>query len=143
MMECVAAKDAARHWLGQTLGVPSFPVEITLVPDGTRRFRVESHLIPDGHDLRVTLSSLPMTPDTLAVTVAVIGEGEYRDIEARRVRAGADPDAVAAEAAGAVAARNPGARVARVPRPENDIPSTLADVPDPPPFAVAWTAARG
>ena len=36
------------------------------------------------------------------------------------------------------AARNPGARVESVPRPTVDVPSRL-EVPDPSPFAVAWT----
>jgi hypothetical protein len=49
-----------------------------------------------------------------------------------------DADGAARLAAEAVATRNPGARVASVPRPPVDVPSRL-EVPDPPPFAVAWT----
>jgi hypothetical protein len=71
--------------------------------------------------------------------VAVVGDGEYRDIEARQVPDGADPDDVAREAAAIVAERNPGARVASVSEPEHVVPIKLVDVPDQPPFAVAWT----
>jgi hypothetical protein len=47
--------------------------------------------------------------------------------------------AAAEQAAATVAERNPGAPVASVERPVNVVPSRL-EVPDPPPYAVAWTA---
>jgi hypothetical protein len=113
------------------------------VPDGEGRYRVECPLVPAGHEPLVTLSSLPMARDAIAVTTAIVGDGEYRDIEARQVPDGADadadPEAVAREAAAILAERNPGARISSVPEPEHAVPSTLVDVPDPPPFAVAWT----
>jgi hypothetical protein len=139
LIESISVKDTVRHWLAETFGLASYPVEITLVPDGDRRFRVESPLVPEGHDPRVTLSSLPMVPDAIAVTTAVVGDGEYRDIEVRQVGGGADPEAAAGEATAVLASRNPGARIASVPKPEHVVPSTLVDVPEAPPFAVAWT----
>jgi hypothetical protein len=139
LIETITVKDTVRHWLADTFGISAYPVEVVPVPDGERRFRVECPLVPEGHDPRVTLSSLPMVPDAIAVTTAIVGDGEYRDIEARQVPDGADPDDVAREAAAVLAERNPGARVASAPRPPTPVPSTLVDVPDPPPFAVAWT----
>ena len=133
LLDTVAAKDAVRSWLREEHAVPSFPVEITLVPDGDRRYWVRSDRIPAGHDPRVTIARLGW------VTVAVLGDGEYRDIEARLVSDAVDAEDAASLAAEAVAARNPGARVESVPRPTVDVPSRL-EVPDPPPFAVAWTA---
>jgi malonyl CoA-acyl carrier protein transacylase len=133
LLDTLAAKDAVRSWLREEHAVPSFPVELTLVPDGDRRFRVRSDRIPAGHDPRVTIARLGW------VTVAVLGDGGYRDIEARLVSDAADAESAARLAAEAVAARNPGARVESVPRPTVDVPSRL-EVPDPPPFAVAWTA---
>jgi malonyl CoA-acyl carrier protein transacylase len=140
LQELICGKEAVRQWLSDEHGVDSFPVEVSLVPDGDRRFRVDCRAVPEGHDPRITLSSLEMVSDAIAVTVAIVGDGEYRDVEARQVPPGGDPDAVAAEAAELVSARNPGASVGSVPAPINSIPSTLTDVPDPPPFAVAWTA---
>jgi hypothetical protein len=139
LLETIAAKDAVRHWLATVHGVPAYPVEVSLEPDGDRRFRPVSRAIPAGADPRVTLATPPLTPDTIAVTVAIVGDGEYRDIEVRQVPEGGDAEAAASEAAAALTARNPGARVASTPRPEHVVPSTLVDVPDPPPFAVAWT----
>jgi malonyl CoA-acyl carrier protein transacylase len=132
LLDTVAAKDAVRSWLREEHAVPSFPVELQLVPDGDRRYRVRSELIPAGHDPRVTIARLGW------VTVAVLGDGAYRDIEARLVSDAADAEGAARLAAAALAARNPGARVDSVPRPTVDVPSRL-EVPDPPPFAVAWT----
>ena len=62
----------------------------------------------------------------------------YRDIEARIVPDGTSADAIAAEAAAAVQARNPGASVARVPTVTDITPSRI-DVVVIPHFAVAWT----
>ena len=62
---------------------------------------------------------------------------DYRDIEAVPVGE-CDAAGAAARAADAVATRNPGALVRWVEERENDVPSRL-EVPDPPPFAVAWT----
>ncbi len=132
LIEQIAAKDAVRSWLREEHARPCFPVEVTLVPDGERRFRVACDRVPPGHDPRVTLCSIGW------VTVAIVGDGAYRDIEARLVSDAADAGDAARRAAEAVAARNPGARVASVPRPTVDVPSRL-EVPDPPPFAVAWT----
>jgi malonyl CoA-acyl carrier protein transacylase len=140
LQELICGKEAVRQWLSDEHGVDSFPVEVSLVPDGDRRFRVDCRAVPEGHDPRITLSSLEMVSDAIAVTVAIVGDGEYRDVEARQVPPGGDPGAVAAEAAELVAGRSPGASVETVPAPVNSIPSTLTDVPDPPPFAVAWTA---
>jgi hypothetical protein len=106
---------------------------VTLAPDGDHRFRAVSPLIPEGHDLRVTVSSL----DWLAV--AIVGEGTYHDIEARIVTDGDDPDQVAAAAAAAVRARNPGAVAASVAAVDNITPSSI-DVVVIPHLAVAWTA---
>jgi hypothetical protein len=140
LIETISVKDTVRHWLAETFGISAYPVQVVPVPDGEGRYRVECPLVPDGHEPRVTLSSLPMARDAIAITTAVVGDGEYRDIEARQIFDGADPEAVASEAAGALAQRHPGARIASVPEPEHAVPSTLVDVPDPPPFAVAWTA---
>jgi hypothetical protein len=132
LIDVIAAKDAVRHWLRDTFRIPCFPVEVTLVPDGPRRFRVECARVPAGHDPRVTLCPHDWT------AVAVVGDGEYRDIEA--VAVGDHPDAASAAAAAAarVAARNPDTPVSQVERPVVDVPSRL-EVPPPPPFAVAWT----
>jgi hypothetical protein len=139
LMETITVKDTVRHWLAETFGITAYPVEVVPVPDGEGRYRVDCPLVPAGHEPLVTLSSLPMVPDAIAVTTAIVGDGKYRDIEARQVPHGGDPEAAAREAAGALAGRNPGARIASVPEPEHAVPSTLVDVPDPPPFAVAWT----
>jgi hypothetical protein len=109
------------------------------VADDERRFRVECPVVPDGHEPLVTVSTPYILADSLAAMVAIVGDGEYRDIEARHIPDGADPDAVAREAAGLLAERNPGARIASVPEPEHVVPINLTDVPDQPPFAVAWT----
>ena len=133
LLDTIAAKDAVRRWLRDRFGVESFPVEVTLVPAGERRFRVACGRIPAGHDPRVTLCPLGW------VTVAVLGDGEFRDIEARLVSEAGGLAAAAEQAAATVAERNPGAPVASVERPVNVVPSRL-EVPDPPPYAVAWTA---
>jgi hypothetical protein len=139
LLELITVKDTVRHWLADTFGISAYPVEVVPVPDGKRRFRVDCPLVPDGHDPRVTVSTPYILADSLAAMVAVVGDGEYRDIEARQVPGGADPDDVAREAAAIVAERNPGARVASVSEPEHVVPINLVDVPDQPPFAVAWT----
>ncbi|HEY8523911.1 MAG TPA: polyketide synthase dehydratase domain-containing protein [Acidimicrobiales bacterium] len=139
LLETITVKDTVRHWLAERFGIDAYPVQVVPVPDGERRFRVECPLVPAGHDPRVTVSTPYMLSDALAVMVAIVGDGEYRDIEARHVPDGADPEEVAREAAAAVQARNPDARVASVPAPEHVMPIDLTDVPEPPPFAVAWT----
>ena len=131
VLEMITAKDAVRHWLRDSFGIDSFPVEVTVVPDGDRRYRVQCAQVPEGHDPRVTLSSFNW------VAVAVVGDGEFRDIEAVPVDDGGDAEATAVLAAEIVAARNPGADVPAWPSASNDIPSSL-EVPDPA-FAVAWT----
>ena len=133
LIDVVAAKDAVRRWLAETFGIPSFPVEIGLVPEGERRYRAVSRLIPPGHDARVTVSSLPW------LAVAIVGDGEYRDIEAREVPDGASAAAQAGAAAAAVRERNPDADVASVTTVEAITPSTI-EVVVVPRFAVAWTA---
>jgi hypothetical protein len=132
LLDVIAAKDAVRHWLRDTFGILCFPVEVELVRDGDRRFRVRCGRVPEGHDPRVTLSSFNW------VAVAVVGDGAFRDIEAVPVGENGDAATAAHRAADAVAARNPGAPVRWVEERENDVPSRL-EVPDPPPFAVAWT----
>jgi malonyl CoA-acyl carrier protein transacylase len=133
LLDTIAAKDAVRRWLRDRFDAECFPVEVTLVPEGERRYRVARGRIPAGHDPRVTLCPLGR------VTVAVLGDGELRDIEARLVSDAGSPAEAARQAAAAVAARNPGAHVESVEAPPNVVPSRL-EVPDPPPFAVAWTA---
>lgn len=132
LIDTIAAKDSVRRWLGERYGIPAFPVEVTLEPDGDRRFRAVSRLIPAGHDLRITVSSL----DWLAV--AIVGDGAYHDIEARIVAESAGADQIAVEAAAAVRARNPGALVASVAAVDDIIPSSI-DVVVIPHLAVAWT----
>jgi malonyl CoA-acyl carrier protein transacylase len=132
LLDVIAAKDAVRHWLRDTFGILCFPVEVALVPDGDRHFRVTCGRVPEGHDPRVTLSSFNW------VAVAVVGDGEFRDIEAVPVDEAGDVATAAHRAADSVAARNPGAEVHWVEERQNDVPSRL-EVPDPPPFAVAWT----
>ncbi len=122
----VAAVDAVRQWLWDRFGTPSYPVEIVLVPDGEGRFRVESHHVPRGHDPRVTISSL----DWLAV--AVLGDGEHRDVEVEEVGPGAEPAAASRRVTAALTARNPGARV------EAALPDDLETATGRP-VAVAWT----
>jgi hypothetical protein len=139
LLELITVKDTVRQWLADTFGLGCFPVEVVPVADGERRFRVECPVVPDGHDPRVTVSTPYILADSLAVMVAAVGDGEYRDIEARQVPDSADPDDVARQAAAVLAERNPGARIASVPEPEHVVPINLADVPDQPPFAVAWT----
>ena len=133
LIDVIAAKEAVRRWLGER-GIEAYPVHVQLEPEGERRFRAHSPLIPEGHDLRVTVSAL----NWLAVTV--LGDGVWRDIEAREVPPGADPEAVAREAADALRARNPGVPVASVPAAPHVTPSSIEIVviPD---FAVAWTEA--
>jgi malonyl CoA-acyl carrier protein transacylase len=132
LLDTIAAKDAVRRWLRERFGIDSFPVEVTLIPAAERRFRVSCGRIPAGHDPRVTLCPLGW------VTVAVLGDGEFRDIEARLVAEAGSPAAAAEQAAAAVAARNPDTPVDSVERPVNVVPCRL-EVPDPPPYAVAWT----
>ncbi len=132
LIDVIAAKDAVRHWLRDTFGIACFPVEVTLIPDGEKRFRVACGRIPAGHDPRVTLCPHDWT------AVATIGDGVDRDIEAVAVADHADAGAAALAASAAVAARNPGVPVSHIERPQVDVPSRL-EVPPPPPFAVAWT----
>jgi malonyl CoA-acyl carrier protein transacylase len=127
LIKMAIGKDVVRQWLWNGLGTPSYPVEVTLVPDGEHRFRVVSDRIPAGHDLCITFSSL----DWLAV--AVLGDGEPRDIEAREVPEGADPDAVAHQVAETLGARNPGAQVDHI------VPVDI-ETASGRPVAVAWTA---
>ena len=132
LLDTIAAKDAVRRWLRDRFGVESFPIEVTLISTGERRYRVSCDRIPAGHDPRVTLCPLGW------ITVAVLGDGEFRDIEARLVSDSDSPAAAAGLATAAVAERNPGATVDSVAHPVNVVPSRL-EVPDPPPYAVAWT----
>ncbi len=72
--------------------------------------------------------------------MAVVGEGGFRDVEARLVSDAGSP----AEAARAGGRRSGGPQPrgrawTRSSSPLNVVPSRL-EVPDPPPFAVAWTA---
>jgi len=133
LIDVAAAKDTVRRWLNDEFDLPSFPVEIGLVPEGENRFRAVGDVIPAGHSPCVTVSSLQW------LSVAVLGAGRYRDIEAREVPAGADPDTVAAEAAAAVAARNPGATVESTTAAPDIVPSRI-EVIVIPRFVVAWTA---
>jgi malonyl CoA-acyl carrier protein transacylase len=133
LLDTIAAKDAVRHWLRDRFDAECFPVEVTLVPEGPHRYRVACGRIPAGHDPRVTLCPLGW------VTVAILGDGAFRDIEARLVSDAGGPAEAARQATAAVAARNPGAAVDSVQGPTNVVPSRL-EVPDPPAFAVAWTA---
>jgi malonyl CoA-acyl carrier protein transacylase len=132
LIEVAAVKDTVRRWLHDTFDIPSFPVEIDLIPDGDNRYRARGAVIPDGHDPCITVSSVPW------LAVAVLGDGHYRDIEAREVPEGAPAEAVAAEAAAAVQARNPEATIAHVAQVDRIEPSNIDAVviPD---FAVAWT----
>jgi hypothetical protein len=132
LIDVAAAKDTVRRWLGDELDRPSFPVEIGLVPEGENRYRAVGDVIPAGHEPCVTVSSLQW------LSVAVLGDGRYRDIEAREVPEGADPDAVAAEAAAAIEARNPGASVSRTTAAPDIVPSRI-EVIVIPTFVVAWT----
>jgi malonyl CoA-acyl carrier protein transacylase len=132
LMETVAVKDTVRRWLFDTFGIESYPVEVTYEPDGENRFRVFCPHIPEGHDPRVTVSVLER------IAVAVMGDGEYRDIEAQAVDDGDDRDEIARAAAAALAARNPGAPVRSATGPTHLTPG-LAHVAGPQPFAVAWT----
>jgi hypothetical protein len=134
LLQLVAAKDTARQWLWETHGTPCYPIQVSATPEGGGRFRVHSPLIPEGHDLRVTVSQLEW------LSVAVLGDGEHRDIEARLVPDGADPAAVADELAAAMAARHPGATIGRAAGPTHVVPSRVTAGP-PPRFAVAWTEA--
>ena len=79
LLDTVAAKDAVRSWLREEHAVPSFPVELVLVPDGDRRYRVRSELIPAGHDPRVTIARLGW------VTVAVLGDGHLLVFDRSRI----------------------------------------------------------
>ena len=131
LIDVIAAKDSVRRWLGER-DIPAYPVEIALEPEGEHRFRARSPLIPEGHDLHVTVSSLHW------LAVGVVGDGAYLDIEAREVVEGADPALVAQEAVAAVQSRNPGAAVEVVDRVDAITPSNI-DVVVIPRFAVAWT----
>ncbi len=133
LIDVIAAKDAYRRWLRDRFGVPCYPCEVRLVPDGERRYRIDCSRTPPGHDPRLTVWPLNW------MAVVVVGDGAYRDIEAREVPEGTDAREVQREAAAALAARCPGVPVASVPAPTHQVPSRLG-VPDPPPYAVAWTA---
>jgi hypothetical protein len=106
------------------------------VPEGENRFRAVGDVIPEGHSPCVTVSSLQW------LSVAVLGDGEFRDIEARIVPDDGDADAAAESTAAACAAavqqRNPDATVARATGPTTITPSRI-EVVVVPPFAVAWT----
>ncbi|HEV7761449.1 MAG TPA: acyltransferase domain-containing protein, partial [Acidimicrobiales bacterium] len=132
LIEVAAVKDTVRRWLHETFDVPSFPVEIDLIPEGENRYRARGAVIPQGHDPCITVSSVPW------LAVAVLGDGRYRDIEAREVPDGSTADAIAAEAAAAVQARNPDATVAHVAQVDDIEPSNI-DAVVIPHFAVAWT----
>jgi hypothetical protein len=134
LIDVIAAKDAFRHWLRDRFGLPCHPCQVTLVPDGDGRFRVRCALTPAGHDPRLTVWPLGW------MAVVAVGDGAYRDIEARAVPEGTDPRATERAVARSLAARRPGAEIASVPAPVNVVPCRLG-VPDPPPYAVAWTAA--
>jgi hypothetical protein len=131
LIDAITAKDTYRRWLRDRFGRESFPFEVEVVPDGERRFRIACHRTPAGHDPRVTVWQLNW------MAVATLGDGRYRDIEARAIPEGTDPAATAREVAADVAARNPADEVASVPRPVNVVPCRLG-MPDPPPYAVAW-----
>ena len=123
LLDVIAAKDSVRRWLADTYGIPSYPVEVTLAPDGPRRFRAVSSLIPEQHDLCITVSAINW------LAVAIVGDGEYRDVEA-------DPSVEAAIAA--VSARNPGVEVSSVAEVSHITPSNI-EVVVVPSFGVAWT----
>jgi hypothetical protein len=133
LIEVAAVKETVRQWLHEEFGIASYPVEIDMVPDGDGRYRVTGGVIPSGHDPRVTVSSVPW------LTVAVLGDGRWRDIEARLVEDPAAAGDVAASAAAAVSARNPGASVSSVDRVDAIRPSRI-EVVVIPHFAVAWTS---
>jgi hypothetical protein len=127
LLEVVAGKDSVRRWLADTYGIPSYPVEVTLAPDpeaGPGRWRAVSALIPEHHDLRITVSSINW------LAVAAVGDGAYRDVEA-------DPSVEAAVAA--VTARNPGTEVSSVAEVTHITPSNI-EVVVIPSFGVAWTS---
>jgi hypothetical protein len=134
LIDVIAAKDAFRHWLRDRFGLACHPCQVTVVPDGERRYRVACSLVPAGHDPCLTVCPINW------MAVVAVGDGAYRDIEAREVPDGADPADAERAAAAALAARHPGAAVASVPAPFNVVPCRLG-IPDPPPYAVAWTAA--
>jgi malonyl CoA-acyl carrier protein transacylase len=133
LIEVAAVKESVRQWLHEEFGVASYPVEIDLVPDGDRRYRAVGAVIPSGHDPRITVSSVPW------LTVAVLGDGRWRDIEARLVEDEGAAASVAAAAAEAVSARNPGASVGSIDRVDDIRPSRI-EVVVIPHFAVAWTS---
>lgn len=133
LIDVAAVKETVRRWLHEEFGVLSFPVEIGLEPAGENRYRAVGDIIPAGHSPCVTVSSVPW------LAVAILGDGEFRDIEARIVPDGASPEAIAAEAAAAVQARNPDATVASTPTVTAIAPSRI-DVVVIPSFAVAWTS---
>ncbi|HMG41368.1 MAG TPA: acyltransferase domain-containing protein [Acidimicrobiales bacterium] len=132
LIDLVTAKEAVRRWLGEHHGIESYPVQVSLVAEGEHRYRAVCPLIPEGHDLRITVSTLNW------LAVAVLGDGEWRDIETREVVDGADAAVVAEEAAAALRARNPGVEVQSVPEAPDVTPSSIAIVVIPR-FAVAWT----
>ncbi|HET6952570.1 MAG TPA: acyltransferase domain-containing protein, partial [Acidimicrobiales bacterium] len=134
LIDMAVAKDAARHWLGEHHGIRCFPVELRPVADGERRYRIVGGPVPEGCDLRVTVSGVDWA------AVAVVAEGEYHDIEARVVDDPDDAGSLAAEAAAALADRNPGAPVEHVTRPPNEV-SSILDPTGGQHLAVAWTAA--
>jgi hypothetical protein len=132
LIDVVAAKDTVRRWLGDELDIAAFPVEIGLVPEGENRFRAVGEVIPAGHSPCVTVSSLRW------LSVAILGDGHYRDIEAREIPDGTDPETVAAEAVAALSSRNPTAAIAHTTAPPAIVPSRI-EVIVIPTFTVAWT----
>jgi malonyl CoA-acyl carrier protein transacylase len=138
LLDTIAAKESVRLWLRDIEHIPSYPVEVTVEPDGPDRYRAVSDRIPAHLDLRITVSRLNWA------TAAIVSHAEpHLDIEARVVptdsEGDADPDEaerIARDAAAALAARNPGAEVAWVPMPDYVVPSVVAETIG---IAVAWT----
>lgn len=136
LIDLVAAKDSVRRWLWDTYQTPSFPVEIALEAEDERHYRAVSPLIPEGHDLRITVSAANW------LAVAILGDDEWFDIETQLIPEGVDAEDVAEAAATTLSARNPGADVHRIGPVTNLTPSRLTEVGVAPqtPFAVAWTS---
>jgi malonyl CoA-acyl carrier protein transacylase len=134
LIETVAIKDSARMWMRWVVGLPLFPAEISLTPDGPNRWIVDGpwHDSDPDFRLRVTASTVDW------LTVAMVSHtDEYYDIECRHVPTGADAEEIRRQAHEAVAARNPGREIQSVAEPEFVVPSFLGDLVH---VAVAWTA---